>query len=49
MPTLRDRLTDAGYVEVCVCNAAHMRNAPGRKRDVTDCQWIALRFRFLPG
>jgi transposase len=33
-------LAQAG-IEVCVCNAAHMRNVPGRKRDATDCQWIA--------
>jgi transposase len=24
-----------------VCNAAHMRNVPGRKRGIADCQWIA--------
>src|SRR5215470_14645451 len=30
-------LAQAG-IEVCVCNAAHMRNVPGRKRDITDCQ-----------
>ena len=48
-------LAQAG-IEVCVCNAAHMRNVPGRKRDVTDCQWIAelheyglLRTGFIPG
>jgi len=42
-------------IEVCVCNAAHMRNVPGRKRDITDCQWIAelheyglLRASFIP-
>jgi transposase len=47
-------LAGAG-VEVCVCNAAHMRNVPGRKRDITDCQWIAelheyglLRPSFIP-
>jgi len=47
-------LAQAG-IEVCVCNAAHMRNVPGRKRDVTDCQWIAelheyglLRPSFIP-
>ena len=47
-------LAGAG-IEVCVCNAAHMRNVPGRKRDVTDCQWIAelheyglLRPSFIP-
>lgn len=28
-------------IEVCVCNSAHMRNVPGRKRDVTGFQWIA--------
>jgi hypothetical protein len=47
-------LAQAG-IEVCVCNAADMRNVPGRKRDVTDCQWIAelheyglLRASFIP-
>jgi transposase len=47
-------LAQAG-IEVCVCNAAHMRNVPGRKRDVADCQWIAelhehglLRPGFIP-
>jgi transposase len=39
-----------------VCNAAHMRNVPGRKTDIKDCQWIAelhehglLRPSFIPG
>jgi transposase len=47
-------LAGAG-IEVCVCNAAHMRNVPGRKRDITGCQWIAelhghglLRASFIP-
>jgi transposase len=47
-------LAGAG-LEVCVCNAAHMRNVPGRKRDISDCQWIAelhefglLRPSFIP-
>ncbi len=42
-------------IEVCVCNAAHMRNVPGRKTDLKDCQWIAqlhehglLRPSFIP-
>jgi transposase len=26
-------LAQAGSIEVCVCNAAHMRNVPGRKTD----------------
>ena len=44
-----------GGIEACVCNAAHMRNVPGRKRDIADCQWIAelhehglLRPSFIP-
>ncbi|MBV9093754.1 MAG: transposase [Streptosporangiaceae bacterium] len=47
-------LAQAG-IEVCVCNAAHMRNVPGRKTDLADCQWIAelhehglLRPSFIP-
>jgi hypothetical protein len=47
-------LAGAG-IGVCVCNAAHMRNVPGRKRDISDCQWIAglhehglLRPSFIP-
>jgi transposase len=42
-------------IEVCVCNAAHMRNVPGRKTDLRDWQWIAelheyglLRPSFIP-
>ena len=31
-------LAGAG-IEVCVCNAAHMRNVPGRKTDLKD--WSA--------
>lgn len=34
-------LTATGKIEVCVANAAHMRNVPGRKTDVKDAQWIA--------
>jgi transposase len=49
-------LAQGGPIEVCVCNAAHMRNVPGRKTDIKDCQWIAelhehglLRPSFIPG
>jgi transposase len=45
----------AAEIEVCVCNAAHMRNVPGRKTDLRDCQWIGelheyglLRASFIP-
>jgi transposase len=47
-------LAQAG-ITACVCNAAHMRNVPGRKTDLRDCQWIAelhehglLRPSFIP-
>src|SRR4051812_47769677 len=47
-------LAQAG-IEACVCNAAHMRNVPGRKRDISGCQWIGelhehglLRPSFIP-
>jgi len=47
-------LVQAG-IEACVCNAAHMRNVPGRKTGLKDCQWIAelrehglLRPSFIP-
>lgn len=40
---------------VVLVNAAHMRNVPGRKTDVKDCEWIAellehglLRASFIP-
>jgi transposase len=42
-------------IEVCVCNAAHMRNVPGCNTDIKDCEWIAelhehglLRPSFIP-
>lgn len=33
-------LTSAG-IEVLVVNGRHVRNVPGRKTDMADCQWIA--------
>ena len=32
-------LEDRG-VDVCLVNAQYVRNVPGRKTDVSDCQWI---------
>ena len=26
--------------EVLLCNARHVKNVPGRKSDVLDCQWL---------
>ena len=36
---LYQMLADAG-VEVCLVNARHFQNVPGRKTDVMDCQWL---------
>jgi transposase len=27
-------------LEVCLVNARHVKNVPGRKSDVADCQWL---------
>ena len=32
-------LSDTG-MEVCLINARHFKNVPGRKTDVQDCQWL---------
>lgn len=32
-------LADHG-LEVCLVNARHVKNVPGRKTDVSDCQWL---------
>lgn len=39
--SLHDMLRDAGF-EVTVFNGAHARNLPGRKSDISDCQWHAM-------
>jgi transposase len=36
---LYQMLADAG-MEVCLVNARHFQNVPGRKTDVMDCQWL---------
>jgi transposase len=36
---LAELLEEAG-IEVCLVNARHAKNVPGRKTDVIDCQWI---------
>ena len=38
-------------VEVLLANAQHIKNVPGRKTDIKDCQWIAQLFRngLIPG
>ena len=32
-------LADAG-LNICLVNARHVKNVPGRKSDVGDCQWL---------
>ena len=51
---LYERLEEAG-IEVLVVNGRHVRNLPGRKTDMSDCQWLAtlhahglLRSGFVP-
>jgi transposase len=40
-----------GYLTVVLVNARYIKNLPGRKTDMSDCQWIAslLRVGFLKG
>jgi transposase len=52
---LYQMLADTG-IEVCLVNARHFQNVPGRKTDVLDCQWLQylhsvglLRGSFRPG
>jgi transposase len=44
-----------GEFELCLVNAQHVKNVPGRKTDLKDCEWIAellqhglLRASFVP-
>ena len=34
------RILEARGMEVCLVNARHVKNVPGRKSDVSDCQWL---------
>jgi transposase len=34
------QILEARGFGVCLVNAQHLRNVPGRKTDVSDCQWI---------
>jgi transposase len=36
---LHQMLSDVG-IEVCLVNARHFQNVPGKKTDVEDCQWL---------
>ena len=34
------QILEARGIEVCLVNARHVKNVPGRKSDVLDCQWL---------
>jgi transposase len=34
------QILEARGLEVCLVNAGHVKNVPGRKTDVQDCQWL---------
>lgn len=34
------QILEAAGLEVCLVNARHCKNLPGRKTDVADCQWL---------
>lgn len=41
MPVFHALLEPAGFEQVLVCNAAHVKNVPGRKTDAVDAAWLA--------
>lgn len=48
-------ILEEASIEVCLVNGAHVKNVPGRKSDVLDCQWLQqlhsyglLRKSFIP-
>ena len=55
MPVYHALIEHGGFERVLVCNAAHVKNVPGRKTDAVDASWLAellecglLRGSFLP-
>jgi hypothetical protein len=34
------QILEARGLEVCLVNAHHVKHVPGRKTDITDCQWL---------
>jgi Transposase len=37
------QILESRGLEVCLVNAQHVKNVPGRKTDVSDCQWLQCR------
>ena len=55
MPVYHALLEPGCFEQVLVCNAAHVKNVPGRKTDAVDASWLAellecglLRGSFIP-
>jgi transposase len=55
MPVYHALLEPGAFEQVLVCNAAHVRNVPGRKTDAVDASWLAellecglLKGSFMP-
>ena len=41
MPVSHALLEHGDFEKVLVCNAAHVKNVPGRKTDLADAEWLA--------
>ena len=55
MPVYHAFLEHGDFEQVLVCNAAHVKNVPGRKTDLSDAEWLAhllecglMRGSFIP-
>jgi transposase len=55
MPVYHALIEQGHFEQVLVCNAAHVKNVPGRKTDAVDAAWLAellecglLRASFIP-
>jgi transposase len=41
MPVYHALIEHGDFAQVLVCNAAHVKNVPGRKTDLADAEWLA--------
>ncbi|HEX5299652.1 MAG TPA: transposase [Streptosporangiaceae bacterium] len=41
MPVYYALLEHGDFTKVLICNAAHVKNVPGRKTDYADAEWLA--------
>jgi transposase len=50
MPVFHALMEPAVFEQVLVCNAAHVKNVPGRKTDAVDASWsrAGKRTRWMP-